>query len=524
MKISSIPDRQPRRWPIVASYAIVIGMISSFAIIMVQFEQWLFPEIDVGNLMVVCVLVTIESFLSYWLFKRLPTAQKQVGLYRGTEVVILLIILKFYAELRLGLVGFWNNFLLWPIHFPMNIINGHFLLTIIPVLTSWYLGYLFVSDLYLLGVDDPAQLDERPKETPVRLLIVKRFLKVGMFVVVLASIPPQEIFQTKLPPSSNFIPAVLVYFVFGIILLSLTRYASLETTWKKSKLSIPAQIPRRWFAYSVLILISLVLIISLLPTRFELGLLATINALFHIIYLAVLAVYGLFLLLFHSLFQLLVRNPPSAPVPISSVTPPPPSISDISQGVTNWQLFESILIWCLLIVLAIIAVRQYLAYNKNLSDELRGLRPIRWIAILWKRLWDSFRQANQTVGTFIQNRWNHLRSRNIPMTKSVDWDFINPHRLSTRQKVIFYYFALIRRAGDAGFPRRDEQTPYEFANSIGANIKEEKEALDTLTDSFIEARYSRHTITLDTAKSSETIWETLRKVLRKVRSSHRNNS
>jgi hypothetical protein len=523
MTLVSNPNLRQRSWSIIASYVTVIGMILAFAMIMVQFERWLLPGTDIGNLMLVCAIITIESFLSYWLFKHLPTAQKQVGLYRGTEIVLLLVVLKFYAESRLGLVSFWNNFLLWPVHFPMNIINARFLMTIIPVFTAWYLGSLFITDLSLLGIDDPAQMDDRPKEFPVRLLIVKRFLKVGMFVIVLAAIPPQEIFQLNTAAASNAVPAVLVYFVLGTILLSLTRYASFETAWKRDKLIIPSMIPRRWFAYSALILVALVLIISRLPNRFELGLIATINAIFHVIFMAVLAIYGLIMFLFGSVLKLFLRNPPSGAIPIVTVTPPPTNLPEASPGVTNWQLFESILIWGLLAILMILAVRQYLAYNKDIADELRGFRPIKWLMVIWKRIWNSIKSANQAVGIYVQTRWKQLRSRELSSTRSGGWGFINPHRLSTRQKVIFYYLALVRRSGEAGFPRREEETPYEFANSLGASIKEERESLDTLTNSFIEARYSRHPIHADTANRTEIIWGTFRKVLRKIRNSHQKN-
>ncbi len=53
--------------------------------------------------------------------------------------------------------------------------------------------------------------------------------------------------------------------------------------------------------------------------------------------------------------------------------------------------------------------------------------------------------------------------------------FINPRRLSPRQKVIFYYLAMVRRAREAGLPRQDDQTPYEYARSLTSSLEDGKQ-------------------------------------------------
>ncbi len=141
--------------------------------------------------------------------------------------------------------------------------------------------------------------------------------------------------------------------------------------------------------------------------------------------------------------------------------------------------------------------------------------------VVWKRLVASLSKANQTIETFIQSRLKRLRNYDPATFQSGEWDYINPHRLTARQKVIFYYLALVRRAHDAGLPRQDSQTPYEYARLLGASLKEEKEALDSMTVSFIEARYSRHDIPVKSASLAEAKWGTLRRLLRNVRNSRK---
>jgi len=111
-----------------------------------------------------------------------------------------------------------------------------------------------------------------------------------------------------LPVASNGVPAALVYFVLGIVLLSLTRYISLENGWTQDKLKVPIQIPRRWFAYSALILVLLVLLISLLPTNYGLGFFATLMAVFHLLAQLVLDVFFLIQLMIALIAHLLGQN------------------------------------------------------------------------------------------------------------------------------------------------------------------------------------------------------------------------
>ena len=178
---------------------------------------------------------------------------------------------------------------------------------------------------------------------------------------------------------------------------------------------------------------------------------------------------------------------------------------------------KSVLLWGGLVILGIVAMRQYISFNRDLSEELRRFRPIYWLFSAWDRFKAAFRKTNKSVGTFIQNSLKRLRKlAPDPGSPGGEWDYVNPRRLTPRQKVIFYYLALVRRAKEAGLPRQDGQTPYEYARSLASSLKEEKEAVDAMTESFIEARYSRHDIPARAARRAESIWESIRNVLRNV--------
>jgi hypothetical protein len=510
-----------RRWPVPASYLTASGMILCFAAVLTRFLAWLFPTMDSRSLLLVCALAILEAFASFWLVKHLPTAQRQPVYYRGTELVILFVALKLFAELRAGPAVFWNNFLLWPVQFPMNLVTGRFLLVLVPVLSAWAVSNLFASDLFLLGTEEAIYTDDRNQRTPVRTRILRRFLNLGILVIILAGIPPQNLLPTALPVASNSVPAVVIFFVLGLILVSLTRYINLETNWWQAKLHVPVQIPQRWFAYTALILLALILLISWLPTYYGMGLLDTLNAVFSLVYQVFMTIYGLILLGITLLVNLLNKQPPVDPQQIQEPPIAPEGLPIARIATFNWELVKSVLLWGGLIVFIIIALRQYISFNRDLAEELRRFRPVHWLMAAWEKFKASFKKANQTVGIFIQNSLKRLRRSGSEAAKTGEWDFINPRRLSPRQKILFYYLALVRRARDAGIPRQENQTPYEYARSLTTAIEEEKESVDAMTASFIEARYSRHDIPAREARRAESIWEAIRNVLQNARKSRR---
>ena len=513
MTTASNQPGRAMRLPVYASYAAAFGMITCFALIIIQFLSWLDPSLDGRGMFLVCALAALEAFLSFWLINHLSTARSQIFLYRGTEVAILLIILKFFTELRAGTASFWNNFLLWPDEFPFNILTGHYLMIVLAVLAAWQAGNLFAADLALLGSDDNNFPDERLKNTTVRTLIQRRFLRLGILVVFLAAIPAQSALLLPMPVVSNTVPAGIAYFVLGIILLSLTRYITLENTWWQDK------IPRRWFSYSALILAILVFLVSWLPTDYGMGFFDTLMAVFRllsqIIVYFVILIQLLIALIAHLFGQTSAVTQGQAPV----VTMPTDLLPALTKASTfNWELVKSIILWGSLVVLAVIALRQYIAFNRDLAEEFRRFRPIHWLVNAWERFKAAFRKTNQSIGNFVQNSLQRLRQLAPASARpSGEWDYVNPRRLPSRQKIIFYYLALVRRAREAGLPRQENQTPYEYARSLAPHLNEEQAGVESMTEAFIEARYSRHDIPAKAARQTESVWETVRRVLKNVR-------
>jgi hypothetical protein len=89
--------------------------------------------------------------------------------------------------------------------------------------------------------------------------------------------------------------------------------------------------------------------------------------------------------------------------------------------------------------------------------------------------------------------------------------------LTPRERVLYYYLSIVRRAGQQGFPRRRHQTPHEYSTTLESNLPQLEEDIETLTQAFIEARYSRHELAPDQEQRVRANWERVKSALRALK-------
>src|SRR5512140_1129992 len=222
MSEETLPALFTRRFTYYAAYVVMLGMLICLASVSIGFMQWLVPTWNSTGMLLVCTLAAIEAIASNRLIKQLNTVQHQLAFYRVTEWAIIVLLLKMYLELSLGTASFNANFNLWLVNFPENIFNGRFFTALVPVAVTWATSNFFDGDLTQLGNFEAEIQEEGVRSTiTVRNLILRRFLNVGLFLVIFAGIPPQTIMIGPKPAASDVIPAVVIYFILGIVLLSL---------------------------------------------------------------------------------------------------------------------------------------------------------------------------------------------------------------------------------------------------------------------------------------------------------------
>ena len=91
--------------------------------------------------------------------------------------------------------------------------------------------------------------------------------------------------------------------------------------------------------------------------------------------------------------------------------------------------------------------------------------------------------------------------------------FVNLHRLSSREKAIFFFLSLVRRGEEKGLPRQKAQTPHQYADKLQSSLPDVEADLDTMAASFVEARYSLHPISEEEAGIVRRAWNHVRRAL-----------
>jgi hypothetical protein len=106
-----------------------------------------------------------------------------------------------------------------------------------------------------------------------------------------------------------------------------------------------------------------------------------------------------------------------------------------------------------------------------------------------------------------------LSRRSLGRAEQAGTRFFSLRRLSPRQRVLFYYLAMLRRTSEHGLPRQSHQTPNEYAQTLEQQLPEVDEDVNSITGYFNEARFSRHEITIQHAGQVQQFWRRIRDAL-----------
>ncbi len=95
---------------------------------------------------------------------------------------------------------------------------------------------------------------------------------------------------------------------------------------------------------------------------------------------------------------------------------------------------------------------------------------------------------------------------------------LNFKQLSPRQQVIFYYLRLLDRSKKSGVERKPYETPGQFASQLEQFIPDVQDDIHNMTDAFVEARYSHHSISSDHTTAVQRMWRKIAQRLKPQRS------
>ena len=527
--------RLNERWTSIAGHILTIGMMAVVGAGLVRLVSFLVPLWNAYGVPFLAVMLAIEALVSYRIVVRLPAYDWNAILFRAVEWIVLASLVKLFTELRFGWAYFLENLGRWPHHFLEAFFTTDYFLTLALVTAIWFASTLFAHDLSDLEGDvDLLRSEDRPIDRhAAHREITGRFLALGLFLVIVAGIMRQGRvpFGGRQPVPSGDVLFVFWYFLLGLVLLGLTNFASLRATWSIERVSLPRDLALRWILTSLLFVGGLTGLALLLPTRYSLGFLAVLAYLISLVVFFFELVFAAFVgLIFFLgsvisyLFKFLFGHTKLETGGLSptrffqNVVPPAPGNLNSASG---WETAKSVLFWVVLVLVLVYAFTQYIKKSRELAQSLGRFNPWTWLASFWAWLKTGFRTTGRSLRTALEAGAHKLRARGKSKPARERWRLPAWRRLDPRQRVLFYYLGLVRRAGEAGLPRQAWMTPREYSGTLSKELSENGENLAALTEAFIQARYSRKTVGAGFAGQAKEAWDRLRSALRQRRAARK---
>jgi hypothetical protein len=453
----------------------------------------------------------------------------------GTQWIVILFFSRFLLSYANGPDALLADLRLFGRGYIAELFTTEFLITLMIAVAIWQLTAQFLELLDEIGLDMKWALSENPvhnerEAVPAHQRMVNLILTMGIVLVimtVLTRLNMRTILSNTggLPPVevSRFSGAeagALLYFIFGLGLLSLSRLMSLQTHWNQLRIPVSSKnLPRQWAIYSLFFLLGLAMLVSLLPAGDSLGFFSVLGTLFG--FLITIFVFisqlilGLILLLF-SLPLLLLGTPPPflanrtpPPIPVFPTQPLTPAINSELLA-----LLKSIILWGGLVLILVFSIIHFVRQHAAILPALRKWRVTNWLLLAWQWLYKNVDKARSSVLSAIQEGWQNIFSRLEEKRLLPRPGWINVRSLDPRRQVYFFYLAMVRRGGEQGIAREPSQTPSEYALELEKAVPDAMQDIDSITDAFIEARYSHHEVDSDKVNLVKATWERVRRALR----------
>ena len=507
--------------------AVIAAMMVCLTAPLVVGLEWLMPGRDGTYMLGFAFLASMEGILSERaLAKRGITGW---GYYasRGAEALLLFLLLKLVSYIPLGLDQLLADARVW-ISDP-----GRFL-TNVDLFTGVLFLLLWTGSLYVARITTALDVEKDKRTPPPDKTSTEYYLW-------LTQPPPARDRQEKLGQLGEYfvwggigmllaataihfllssaqvlaVP-ILLYFALGIVLLSQARFSVNHAIWQSQGIAIQPGIARRWLVWAVLFLVGIAALARILPTQYTMGplqaLLSFISILFGL--LSFLVTLLLFLITFP--LSLLLPQMETPTPPALDLAPLPPPEAAAGSGPPVWlQSLMSAFFWLLVLAIVGYAVLRFWRDRFGRLAEREGVEKTWWGRLLarLRSLWQGWRTWRQGVQAQLARRRAERRGTGRPA--GVLSRFFFPGRLPPRDLVRYFYLSAVRRAAQAGQPRRPGQTPYEYRATLDQQFPELEPDLEGLTEAFVQARYSHRPVPGEQVTAVKPLWQRIKAALQR---------
>jgi hypothetical protein len=496
-------------------------MIMCFNLSLVNLVQLVNPTWRGTFFLVGMLLVTVEAIYSYRILKLYRSRDTSIWRYRAAEWAVLILILKILhladkpmVAVVADLQAMWQN--------PLNLVSYEFYVMLFLAIISWLAVTSTVADFEALY--DPFSF-RSDRIAPLDRLAT-RFFWGGIILVLISGMTQlivkfdfSSLTDLRRPTVSGIIINVLIYFLLGLVLLSQANLARLMMSWRYQRVELGPGLVKQWAKYGLIFLGLLTVVVFFLPTNYTLGFLRSA---------AIVIQYIMYILSFIIQFLLLLFSLPLAwllsllgttsgeggfaPPEEPPVVEAPPEAAPIP-----WlEALRSLIFW--LVTLAIIwyLFRVYVSDRPELLAALKRFRPIGFMIRLLKQVWQHLRSWTETGLEVISDTLRLPGQRGETTVLTGSWNWFRLGRLSARERILYYYLNILKRAERRRLARKVHETPFEYEPNLERAVPDVEPDVHDMTDVFVRARYSEEGFDDEQAASVKQQWQRIRKELRNL--------
>jgi hypothetical protein len=527
-------NRKMFRW---ISYTLVFLMMACGVMTIAILLGNVAPGWHASIIAAILLFITIDRLYTYRQLRSLTLLSSEWMIAVGAHWIVILLLMRLLLSYANGIDSFLRDLSLVARGYIAELFTLEFVVTFLLAFLVWILSAQFLELLDEIGLDEELAL--REESTPIQSDIVPAhqrlvtlIFSLGIALVILTVLTRLNMRTilsnvTGLPrvEVSRFSGAeagALLYFVFGLTLLSLSRLMSLQTHWNRLRIPVSSRdLVRQWGVYSLFFLFLLAVAVSLLPAGDSLGFLSVLATLFGFligvfVFLSQVII-ALLLFLFSLPFLLMGAAPPfinGASAPLFPVLPTQPVLPATSSAV--WELIRSILLWGGVLAIVVFAFIHFVRQHGGLRAALRRLRVADWLTLAWRWLSRNAARTRGTLSRAIVDGWQRIVSRLEGNRLLLPARLISFRSLDPRRRIYFLYLAMIRRGGEQGVTRKPSQTPSEYAVALEKALPSTAEDIDAITEAFVEARYSRQEVDPRKADTVRAAWGRIRRALQSI--------
>jgi hypothetical protein len=517
------------------SYVLVSLMMGCMAITVIQLEARLVPHWRTWYLPIACFLISMERLYTHRQMESYTMLGWQWVVAQIAQWVTVAVVLRILVSLSYGLDPFLQMIKGLRGDFFFTFFDNEMLAAFVVVLLVWLITGSISVLLDEMQVD-PKELPlefyrEEAKKTPPRERLISTVFGIGAGLVVAAALMRTDIRALvselnqepveALPHLAAGAGNVVVYFFLALALLSQSQFAMLWVKWRSLRIPITRELAVKWALYSLFFLAALAIVVSLLPTSYSMGLLSVLGLILNFFFTLILFIFQLLLwlvmlpisLLLGLLGQENVSRSPPMPLELFNQMPSPEDAGP-STPIPFLEFLKSVLFWVVFLGVIGYSIVYYLRQHGEVLEKLKQIPGFTWLSRIWSwlaGLFGGWKQRYEVAREARQERRRIAREMAVATRRQ---RFISLRRLSPRQRVYFFFLAMVRRGGEQGLSRTESQTPYEYAGKLGGTLAEVDEDVASLTEAFVEARYSLHEVEAKHANLVKRYWERVRRALR----------